>query len=155
MTSDAALPDDSTDAHDGRLDAETRAALEWPALLAALGSFCTSSAGKARALALHPAATLEAARERNRIVGQMLDLDRLGLAPPARSFPDVSEPLELAARGGVASAAELWQIRELLEVAAKLRVFARAQRESHGALAEAVDSPAELSGLEEEGMRLP
>lgn len=149
MTSDAALPNDSTDAPLG-LDAETRAALEWPALLAALGSFCTSSSGKARALGLHPAATLEAARARNQIVGEMLDLDRLGLAPPARSFPDVSEPLELAARGGVASAAELWQIRELLEVAAKLRVFAKAQRESHGALAEAVDSPAELSGLEED-----
>ena len=149
MTSDAALPDDSLDAPLG-LDAETRATLEWPALLAAVGSFCTSSSGKARALALHPASTLEAARARNQIVGEMLDLDRLGLAPPARSFPDVSEPLELAARGGVASAAELWQIRELLEVAAKLRVFARAQRESHTALADAVDSPTELSGLEED-----
>jgi hypothetical protein len=40
------------------LDAETCAALEWPALLAAIGGFCTSSAGKARALALKPAVEL-------------------------------------------------------------------------------------------------
>ena len=132
------------------LDAETRAALEWPALLTALGGFCTSSSGKARALALHPAATLQAARERNQVVGEMLDLDRLGKAPVARAFPDVFDALERAARGGVASAAELWQVRELLEVAAKLRVFAKAQRESHPALCQAVDSPAELSGLEQD-----
>lgn len=132
------------------LDAETRAALEWPALLAALGSFCTSPSGKARALRLHPAADLEAARARNRIVGELLDLDRLGLAPVARAFPDVTEALERAARGGVASAAELWQVRELLEVSAKLRVFARAQRESHPALSAVVDSPSELDGLGED-----
>jgi DNA mismatch repair protein MutS2 len=132
------------------LDRETCAALEWPALLAALGSFCTSSAGKARALALHPAADWESALARNQVVSELLDLDRLGLAPPARAFPDVFPALERAARGGVASAAELWQVRELLEVAAKLRVFAKAQRESHGALSQAVDSPPELSGLEED-----
>ncbi len=132
------------------LDADTCAALEWPLLLRALGSFCTSASGKARALALQPAATLEAARARNQIVSEMLDLDRLGLAPPARAFPEVSKALERAARGGVASASELWQIRELLEVAAKLRVFAKAQRESHPSLSQAVDSPPELSGLEED-----
>jgi DNA mismatch repair protein MutS2 len=132
------------------LDAETCAALEWPALLAALGSFCTSSSGKARALGLHPAVDLETARARNEVVRQMLDLDRLGLAPTARAFPDIAPALERAARGGVASAAELWQVRELLEVASKLRVFARAQRESHAALSEALDSPPELAGLEED-----
>ncbi|HYP91586.1 MAG TPA: endonuclease MutS2, partial [Polyangiaceae bacterium] len=132
------------------LDTETLSALEWPDLLAALGSFCTSTLGKARALALRPAAELEAARERSRVVSELLDLDRLGLAPIARAFPDVSQPLERAARGGIASAAELWQIRELLEVASKLRVFAKAQRDSHPALAGAVDSPPELDGLEED-----
>ncbi len=145
MTNDAAPENSSPE-----LDAETRAALEWPALLTALGGFCTSASGKARALALHPASRLEAARERNQIVGEMLDLDRLGKAPIARAFPDVFEALERAARGGVASAAELWQVKELLEVAAKLRVFAKAQRASHPALCQAVDSPAELSGLEED-----
>jgi DNA mismatch repair protein MutS2 len=132
------------------LDAETRAALEWPALLSALGALCTSAPGKARALALEPAANLETARARNQIVSELLDLDRLGLWPRARAFPDVSEAVERAARGAVASAAELWQLRELLEVAAKLRVFAKAQRESHAALSQAVDSPAQLSGLEED-----
>ncbi len=97
-----------------------------------------------------PAADLAAARARNQIVSEMLDLDRLGLAPPARAFPDVTGAVELAARGGVASAAELWQVRELLEVCAKLRVFARGQRESHPALSQAIDSPAELEGLEED-----
>lgn len=132
------------------LDPETRAALEWPALVATIAGFCASSAGKARALSLEPAATLELARSRNRVVGEMLDLDRLGLSPPARAFPDVSEALERACRGGVASAAELWQVRELLELSGKLRVFARGQRETHPALASAVDSPAELSGLEDD-----
>jgi DNA mismatch repair protein MutS2 len=132
------------------LDTETRAALEWPALLSALGGLCTSAPGKARALALEPATDLEAARARNQIVSQLLDLDRLGLWPQARAFPDVSQAVERAARGAVASAAELWQLRELLEVAAKLRVFAKAQRESHAALSQAVDSPDELRGLEED-----
>jgi DNA mismatch repair protein MutS2 len=133
-----------------QLDAETCTALEWPMLLSALGSFCSSSSGKARALSLEPVAELEAARDRNRVVSEMLDLDRLGLAPPARAFPDVSEALERAARGGVASAPELWQVRELLELAAKLRVFARGQREGYPALSQAIDSPSELSGLEED-----
>jgi DNA mismatch repair protein MutS2 len=132
------------------LDADTAAALEWRELLAAIGGFCTSACGKARALALAPATELGSARDRNRVVAEMLDLDRLGLAPVARSFPDVAPPLERAARGGVASAAELWQVRELLEVAGKLRVFARGQRESHPALAAIVDSPIELDGLEED-----
>jgi DNA mismatch repair protein MutS2 len=149
VTTAAALEADSPSSP-LELDAETRAALEWPALLAAIGGFCTSSAGKARALGLKPAVDLEAARARNQIVSEMLDLDRLGLAPPARAFPDVKEPLERAARGGVASAAELWQVRELLELSAKLRVFARGQREHHPALSHAIDSPSELQGLEDD-----
>ena len=132
------------------LDADTRAALEWDTLLAAIGSLCRSSAGKARALSLCPCATLDEARARNQVVAEMLDVDRLGLAPPARAFPDVSEALERACRGGVASAAELWQVRELLELSAELRVFARGQREAHAALAACIDSPAELSGLEDD-----
>lgn len=132
------------------LDAETCAALEWDTLLAAIGGLCRSSAGKARALALSPAATLDEALARNRVVSEMLDLDRLGLAPPARAFPDVSEALERACRGGVASAAELWQVRALLELAAELRVFARGQREAHPALAASIDSPPELSVLEDD-----
>jgi DNA mismatch repair protein MutS2 len=149
VTTDAALESDA-EASRPELDAETRAALEWPVLLAALGGFCTSASGKARALALKPAADLSSARRRNQIVGDMLELDRLGLAPRARAFPDVSQAVELAVRGGVASAAELWQVRELLEVAAKLRVFVRGQRETYPALCEALDSPAELAGLEED-----
>ena len=132
------------------LDPETSAALEWPALLRAVGGLCTSAPGKARALALQPASDLRAARARNQIVSELLDLDRLGLWPQARAFPDVSDAVERVARGAVASAPELWQLRELLEVAAKLRVFARAQRESHAALSQAVDSPDDLRGLEED-----
>jgi DNA mismatch repair protein MutS2 len=139
-----------TAAGSGALDAETRAALEWDTLLSAIGRMCRSPAGKARALDLTPAPTLEQALARNRVVAEMLDLDRLGLAPPARAFPDVTRALEHAYRGGVASAAELWQVRELLEVATELRVFARGQREAHPALAATIDSPPELSGLEDD-----
>lgn len=148
--SDAAAAIDDPAASPDELDVETRAALEWPALLAAIGSFCTSSAGKARALGLHPASSLEAALSRNHIVAEALDLDRLGLWPNARSFPDVSEGVARASRGGVASAQELWQVRELLELAAKLRGFARSQQATHPALSAAIDSPAELDGLEED-----
>jgi DNA mismatch repair protein MutS2 len=132
------------------LDLETRAALEWDTLLVAIGSLCSSAAGKARTLGLRPAETLQAARERNQVVSEMLELDRLGLAPPARAFPDVSEALERACRGGLASAAELWQVRELLELAGKLRVFARGQRNQYPALAACIDSSSELSGLEDD-----
>lgn len=132
------------------LDAETLAALEWPALLEALSGLCSSSPGSARARALEPAADLETARERLRLAREVIDLDRLGLALPGRAFPDISQALERAARGGVASAAELWQVRELLEVASQLRVFARGERERHPALAAAVDSPSELEGLQDD-----
>lgn len=131
-----------------RLDPETSSALQWQALLSAIAALCSSSAGQARARALEPAPNLELALARNRVVAEMLDLDRLGLAPPARAFADVSEALERAARGGVASAAELWQVRELLELSAKLRVFADGKRQSHPALSQALDSPAELTELE-------
>jgi DNA mismatch repair protein MutS2 len=132
------------------LDADTCAALEWPTLLAAIAGNCTSSSGKARALRLLPETDIDAARTRNRVMSELLDCDRLGLAPTARAFPDVTSALERVTKGGVASAAELWQVRELLGVAAELRVFARGRRESHPALSAAVDSPSELSGLEED-----
>lgn len=132
------------------LDAETRDALEWPALLHAIGGLCTSSSGKALALSLRPATTLELARERSEVVAQMLDVDRLGLAPPVRAFPDIDEALERACRGGVASASELWQLRELLEQAKALRTFARGQRDTHPALSSTLDSPSELDDLEED-----
>jgi DNA mismatch repair protein MutS2 len=146
---DSAAAEDLAASSD-ELDVETLLSLEWPALLASIGSFCTSSAGKARALALHPAPSLDAALARNQIVAEALDLDRLGLWPSARSFPDVSEGVARASRGGVASAQELWQVRELLELAGKLRSFARSQQGSHAALSAAIDSPAELDGLEED-----
>jgi DNA mismatch repair protein MutS2 len=132
------------------LDPETRATLEWSQLLEAIGGMCLSAPGKARALALHPAGELEAARSRNQIVAEALELDRLGLSPPLRAFPDVTAALERASRGGVASAAELWQVRELLELAAQLRVFARGQRQRFAAFSTVIDSPPELSGLTED-----
>ena len=146
---DTAAADDLAASLD-ELDRETRLALEWPALLAAIGSFCTSSAGKARALALHPAPSLDAALARNQIVAEALDLDRLRRWPSARSFPDVSEGVARANRGGVASAQELWQVREVLELAGKLRTFARSQQGTHVALSAAIDSPPELDALEED-----
>jgi dsDNA-specific endonuclease/ATPase MutS2 len=97
VTDKAALS--SNDEAPRALDVETRAALEWPALLSALGGLCTSAPGKARALALEPLAELETARARNQVVSELLDLDRLGLWPQARAFPDVSEAVERAARG--------------------------------------------------------
>lgn len=132
------------------LDAETRASLEWSALLDAIAGMCTSAPGSARARSLHPASEPEQARERNQVLREALDLDRLGLWPTARAFPDVSDALARASRGGVASAEELWQVRELLELAGKLRVFARGQRAQHPAVSATIDSPAELAGLEED-----
>jgi DNA mismatch repair protein MutS2 len=129
------------------LDPETELALEWSQLLAAIGGLCVSAPGKARALALLPAAELATARLRNQVIGEALALDQLGLVLPIRAFPDVAAPLERACRGGVASAAELWQVRQLLELCEHLRVFARGQREHYPALAAAIDSPPELSGL--------
>jgi DNA mismatch repair protein MutS2 len=145
-----AASDDAMPTSPRALDTETRAALEWDALLQALGGFCTSASGQARALGLGPAPTLDAALARNRVVAEALDADRLGLLPPARAFPDVSQQLARASRGGVASATELWEVHELLELAQTLRVFARGRRESHPALAQNVDSPSELDGLQED-----
>lgn len=149
MTTDAASEPRPPE-HDAELDAETVAALEWQPLLAALAGYCVSPSGRARALALRPETTLELARERNRVLAEMLDADRLGFTPPVRAFPDVCAALDRVTRGGVASAAELWQVRELLDLSAKLRGFARSQREARPTLAAALDSPATLEGLEQD-----
>ncbi len=132
------------------LDAETRAALEWPALLDAIAQLCTSAPGAARARQRAPKATLAEALAESAIVRQALDLDRLGSWPAARSFPDISEALARASRGGVASAEELWQVRELLELAGELQVLSRGQREARPELAAAIDSPTELAELEDD-----
>jgi DNA mismatch repair protein MutS2 len=150
LASDDAAERDAAVLSSTTLDAETRAALEWDALLECLASSCTSSAGKLRALGIVPAPTLELARERNQVVAELLDADRLGLSPPLRSFPDVSEIVARTARGGVASAAELWQVRLLLELSAELRVFVRSQREAYPALCRLLETSPELDGLKDD-----
>jgi len=139
-----------SDASLHELDAETRSALEWQLLLSALGSFCRSSAGKARALALRPLPTLDLARARNQLLSELLELDRLGISPPARAFASIKEAVGRISKGCIASAGELWQVRELLGLSTELRVFARGQREAYPSLSAALDSAAELSGLEED-----
>ncbi|MFO7180728.1 MAG: Smr/MutS family protein [Pseudomonadota bacterium] len=112
------------------LEDEARQALEWPALLAALAGNTRSEPGRARLLALEPAATPEEARSRATRVRQVLELGERGVELPVIAFEDVGPALERIRLGAIASGSELRNLVPVLECAARLRDLV----EEHGAL---------------------
>jgi DNA mismatch repair protein MutS2 len=130
------------------VDPLTLRALEWPLLLERIAGRTVSRAAGARVRETAPATTLEGAVLLARRARDAVALDALGEALPVRDFPDVSEPLERAHKGGSLRGSELAGIARLLGVARELRVFAAARRERFPDLDAAVTSEASLETLE-------
>jgi DNA mismatch repair protein MutS2 len=130
------------------MDPVTLRALEWPALLAELAAHAASRSGAERLAATEPAETLEAARALAARTRDAVALDALGEALPLRDFPDVTEALVRAKKGGTLAGGQLFGIARLLTVSHAVRVFADERRTSFPALCEAVTSEARLDALE-------
>lgn len=132
-----------------QLDARSRSALEWDALLKRIAGGAVSQAGAARVLATEPCETLEAATEMAARVAELLRLDALAEGLPVRDFPDVGEPIERASHGGTLAGTELLGVLDVLRTARSLRAFVRERQASCPALARALGSDAKLERLEE------
>ncbi|HEY3495892.1 MAG TPA: Smr/MutS family protein [Polyangiaceae bacterium] len=130
------------------MDPLTLRALEWPLLLDRIAGRTVSRAGGARVRETEPEAELAAAVSLARRSRDVVALDALGEALPIRDFPDVSEALERACRGGSVHGSDLAGVLRLLGVARELRVFAAARRERFPDLEQAVTSEASLDVLE-------
>jgi DNA mismatch repair protein MutS2 len=104
--------------------AETsRAALDWPALLAELAVRAQSEAGRAACLALAPCDEAGEARRRMTAVEELAAILRRGEAPPPLAVPEVSEILAAAEKGLVLGPEEVRPVGDLLAVAAGVRRF--------------------------------
>jgi DNA mismatch repair protein MutS2 len=126
---------------------KTAADLEWYALLEQLAERCRSRAGAERARALLPDATLEGARERMRRTAEAMELTEQGDPIPLDGLVELGDFLLRLAREGIATAAELHALRQLLHTAHTLRRYAGVRRETHRALAEALHSEPSLDKL--------
>lgn len=129
------------------MDLVTLRALEWPALLERIAQRAASRTAGDRLRATEPAATLDAARALAARTRDAVALDALGEALPLRDFPDVTEALGRAAKGGTLAGSDLVGVARVLEVARAVRVFALERAERFPALAAAVASDARLDVL--------
>src|SRR5689334_1163330 len=129
------------------MDPVTLRALDWPVLLERLYARCASRVGSDRLRATEPESTIEATRVLAARARDAVALDALGESLPLRDFPDVSESLARATKGGTLAGSELVGIARLLEVAGAVRVFADERSERFPALFAAVASEARLDAL--------
>jgi DNA mismatch repair protein MutS2 len=121
--------------------------LEWPVLTRHLSERCLSAQGRARALALAPAATLDDARLRMRRTDEALRLTQLGEPIPFDRLADVADVLARLSRDADATSHELHGLREMLRTAHTLRRYAHARRAQYPAVAEALASDPALDRL--------
>ncbi|HSC87617.1 MAG TPA: Smr/MutS family protein [Polyangiaceae bacterium] len=122
--------------------------LEWPELLACIAGYTSSALGRARVLALGPAAEQSTAETRARLIGEALTLHGEGAPLPSRSFDDPSDGVERARRFGVLSAEELWHVLGVIDVATDIARFGRSHAESAPTLASAFELSDELAPLQ-------
>jgi len=129
------------------MDPVTLRALEWPLLLERIAARCASRVAADKLCATEPSATLEAARSLAARTREAVALDALGEALPVRDFPDVSESLGRAAKGGSLSGGDLIGVARLLGVARAIRAFAAERAARFPALFAAVASEPRLDAL--------
>ena len=137
--------DDSSEASE--IEPRTRSALEWELLLERLASRCTSAPGATALRGIAPEPALERAQRRTAETRDAVQLFDRGEPLPGADFPELGELLGRLRIGATASGRELFGLCRVLEQAQALRRFARAHRESHPALCEAITSPATLDEL--------
>jgi DNA mismatch repair protein MutS2 len=129
------------------MDALTLRALEWPHLLDRIAAHAVSEIGGVRLRTTEPAESIEEARELARRAHDAVELDALGDALPLRAFPDVSEAVARAQKGGTLRGTDLAGVARVLAVAHDVRVFATERRERFAHLYGAVSSDPSLTPL--------
>jgi DNA mismatch repair protein MutS2 len=129
------------------MDALTLRALEWPQLLDRIAAHAVSEIGAVRLRTTEPAESIEEARELARRAHDAVELDALGDALPLRAFPDVSEAVARAQKGGTLRGTDLAGVARVLSVAHDVRVFATERRERFAHLHGAVSSDPSLAPL--------
>ena len=106
-------------------DRRSQTCLDWPELLACLGSHARSERGRAACLSLPLAESAAQARDWIVAVAELAALLRAGLALPPLDFPDIDAMVEAALHGEILGAAELRPVATFCEVAAGwVRFFA-------------------------------
>lgn len=105
------------------LAARSRAALDWPDLLAELAARAHSDAGRAACLALPLHDDVDEARRHMAAVDELATLLRRGETLPGLSVPEVEGILSAAEKGLVLGHEEVRPIADLLGVAASVRRF--------------------------------
>ncbi|HEV8245129.1 MAG TPA: Smr/MutS family protein [Polyangiaceae bacterium] len=131
------------------LEQRTLQVLEWQRLLEQLAAHCVSEVGAVRLGDRRPAASIEEARRRCRLLAQALELDALAELYEMRAFPDLGAALSRARVSGTLTGSELRDVSRVLELAGSLRAFAAAQREARPELAQALASEPSLDRLQE------
>ncbi len=118
--------------------------LEWFELLERIARRAAGDAAARRLRELSPAAEIEDARQRCRVVADALELSQADAPLPGAKVEEMAPLLARLRRGAVAGADELASLRTVLRTAASLRAYAARQREQHPALAAAIGSAPEL-----------
>ncbi len=134
--------------------AGSRRDLEWHELLEGLASLCHGELGADRLRRLEPATDEAEARRRSVLVREAVSLGELGAAIPALDPPDVTHCMERLRRDGVASAAELHGIAQLLRAALELEEYLRRHAEAAPHLAESLVVASVLRDLHREIARV-
>jgi DNA mismatch repair protein MutS2 len=129
------------------MDALTLRALEWPHLLDRIAAHAVSEIGAFRLRTTEPAESIDEARALARRAHDAVELDALGDALPLRAFPDVSEAVARAQKGGTLRGTDLAGVARVLAVAHDVRVFATERRERFAHLYGAVSSDPSLDPL--------
>ena len=110
------------------MDAKTLQVLEYPKVLEKLTGYTSFSASTELARSLKPSTKYEAVLERQRLTSEARHLLSINADISIGGSSDIRPLADLAARGGVLSAAELMQIKTTLEVARELgRYFEKSQ----------------------------
>jgi DNA mismatch repair protein MutS2 len=124
------------------MDAEARAALELPAILARVAAAAATELGAARAHALEPSADEGEVRARQALTSEAVALLDAADDPPLAGVTDVREPVDRAERDGVLGPAELRAIAPSIRVAVDARRVLKSRKELApllAAIAEPID----------------
>lgn len=124
--------------------------LEFPELLSAIARRTVSELGRARILALRPAAQEDLARARVTLSGEVLLLGREGAKLPAYDVPDVTRTIERVRRGAIADGGELRDVRRALDAALEITGFTREHAEQAPNLARCLSVEQALSSVRDE-----
>lgn len=97
--------------------------LDWPAVLERLSAGAHSDRGRAACRALLPLPNADEARQRARVVAELMAILRHEGRMPSLAFPEIEPYLKLAGQGGILGAEELGKLGVFCDIGAGVRRF--------------------------------